>query len=1128
MRSLLKANSALKSLSILLSVVMLNACSGSGETENASPAPAPAPTPSAPSPQNPGIGGPTPGDGGDSINTTSSQVGSVFSNYEELSLDQDKDGLPDDIDSAPSTPLIETAGSSALSVDFIASNIDSQLYQNSIVAGASIQGKIANSHLYTAPFYLLSHSETAGGVAQINAIQIVLDETGSFTTEFGETLPTAISVAAQGYSSEPLVVKAYPANAPLLMAPTADIFTNEVVELSGTNLNNLAELWLGNTKLSYSIGEYSTSIKINLPSIATTNQLTIVSSEHKYDQTIPLKRRITLSADDTIIDANSWWALTNNGKLLLTPENIYPLSRSEIILPVSANVSDLRFYHDQYRSVDAVIWPDTQHVVFGSASTLEKNVVTRLSSLFGAEQLDSLKQLVQYNVKQYLDINTSSTLHDLHNQAISTANENDLQVALESILGLMASANHNVLTHLNRASLATPISGTQGVFDYLDDTFASVFASNVMYEPIMSVSDLRSKPGDNSYSGMKIGLYRNLSVCLGLESVNAPSGLWPSDLCARNTGVYFASLKVTNPVSKQVLKKHVKEYLDTGMIGATGWGILSLSQIAYITSDTGTPLCHMQPCKLEFLTGGLGVGTNVSLTKAQRTAQQIVLGRTMLERVVLPILGEAMGIAADQDQTARCLVSHIVLKAPPSLVSYGTMIADYKKKVDAASKASEVATITLETVVKYAYDVAAGMLATGSLPKCLPEALRKDASANLSKRVGEFAEKVAVPLRYANIATTAMQGFEAITTPEKFTFSVAPRAAITSMTTSSSTDDVPELFSNVDTNTLRIRGTKFVYLKSDNTNYWPKLRLRDRSGQTQTLQLNESHKVNIADLSWVDIAIPVSDLKPLMKKLRGDIINVSIIMDDVDYSDFPGGVLPVLGRDIRWVGQPKVFNARPSIVRTGRLITIQGKNLQSFINRSDLKLRIIDANDPTQTAQIFKVESSSDSQVKFRLPSTVVPPDIYKLRLETSDPSLQLDVPDDVSQGSATGAIRVIPNDASLLQLYDSGAKLDDNIYITVTDANNNLILKDGASIRIEIPPNSAVRARYVYWQNTNLTAQNNGSTVPGGLEIGCDAGGTDQICTYRVIGEVNANGTFKSVRSRGKIKPGEFKNITY
>jgi len=401
--------------------------------------------------------------------------------------------------------------------------------------------------------------------------------------------------------------------------------------------------------------------------------------------------------------------------------------------------------------------------------------------------------------------------------------------------------------------------------------------------------------------------------------------------------------------------------------------------------------------------------------------------------------------------------------------------------------------------------------------------LRQNFFQSLKEKVKEFAEKAAVPIRVANIATTAFQGFQAIYTPEKFTFEVAPRASITSISTSSSNIDeaIPELFSTVESSKLFIRGTKFVYLQSNGENYWPKLRLQDRFGNKQTLQLNETHKVDISDLSWVDIGIPISDLRPLMKKLRGDIINVSIIMDDNDYADFTSEGLPLPGRDIRWVGQAKVFRATPQNARAGRLITINGENLQSFGARADLKLKLIQANDATKTGEIFKLESATADKIKFRLPSSL-PLNFYKLRLETSDPNVQLDVPDDIAIGNLTGAINVLPQSASLVELYDAGAKIDDAIIIYIANATGDLISQNNSFLSLELLDDNPLPAVSMWWKDENLSAQNNGSTTPGQILLTCDSGGTDQICTYRVKGEINVDGTFKAINFRGKLQSGE------
>ncbi|MDT0595928.1 hypothetical protein [Glaciecola petra] len=1100
-------NSLFKSaLLCTVAATLLVACGG-GNSDTAAPA-----IPAAPAE-------PTGEASPPSVATDQTQIGkSVMSaDFDEATFlqDQDKDGLNDTIDNDPFTPLRKVSGEGVLSLAMVASDINGSLQNNVVITGNTVTGRLDNSHKYSPPFYLMWH-----GQAGIQAQEIAVDEHGGFVTSLNEALPTGVSVAAQGIESEALIVQAYTAHSPILFKHQTPIYTGEQAVLEGVHLEAISELFLGDVALNFSVE--NKQIVTHLPQVTSSNVLSWKTDTTTSSIVLPLMREIELFATNSLEVPSEWSALSEQGKIVLSAPHTGVMAPVTISLPVNNKPSYLRFYHANNRSVEAVVWPHSQRIELGVQSTLESLMVKRLSDSLPLDQQSSIKNLIDYSFSLDAGEDSLARISELHEYAYSLESENKLIQEVDKMLAVL-SAQSDAIQSRSFNSFVVNNQSSSSLFDYLDDTFAAVFAGDVMYEPISKVVGFKTEFGANSYSGMKISFYRDAFTCLGLESVNKPAGIWPSDLCARNEGVYFASLQVTNALTNKVLKSHAKEFLDTGMIGASGWGLLSLDQIAYVASDSGAPLCHMQVCKLEFLTGGLGVGTNVTLTKAQQKAQNIVLGRTMLERVVLPIVGSLLGQANVDGATGQCLAKFIATSAPTSLVSYGTMVAEFKKKIDAANNPVEIENIVKETIAKYAYDIAGSMLVTNKLPDCLPKALSDNFFASLKEKVKDFAEKAAIPIRVASIATNAFQGFQAVYTPEKFTFEVAPRASITRISTSNSgiDDDIPELFSTVDSNKLFIRGTKFVYLQSDGENYWPKLRLTDRFGNKQTLQLNESHKIDISDLSWVDIGIPISDLAPLMKKLRGEIINVSIIMDDNDYSDFSSEGLPLPGRDIRWVGQPKIFKATPQNARLGRLITIRGENLQSFAARYDLKLKLIQVNDASKTGEIFKVESATDSKIKFRLPRAL-PLNFYKLRLETSDPNVQLEVPDDIKIGNATGALNVIPNDASLVELYDSGAKIDDAIIIYIANADGDLISQSNDLLRLELLENNPLPAVSMWWNKDNLSAQNGGTTVPGQVLITCDSGGTDQICTYRIKGEVLVGTNFKTINFRGKLETGE------
>lgn len=1038
----------------------------------------------------------------------------ISNSFDEDSIDQDGDGLIDALDNDPITALQRVSGEGALSLAFIGTDIDGSLQKNNILANGNVSGRVDNSGRYSPPFYLLWHH--AKGV---QAQEVSLDEYGHFTVIPEEVEPTGVSITAQGVESDAIIVTTYPAQSPLIFTHESPLIMGNSITLRGINTDAISELWLGNEPLDFTAT--TNTLVTTLPSTAHSNTLIWKSETGVFKQHLMLVREIELAATSHIAELGDWSALSDRSKIILPTQDSTVLSTAIIRLPLSNKPRYLRFYHENNRSVEAVIWPQTRRLVLGTQSTLESHIVRRISAQLKTEQQANVQALIEYTLTTQAGAEALNNLSVLHTKPISLETEQLLKTQVDNMLIALAEQSQIDQLDIFATSKQRPIQRNSSLFDYFDDTFASVFASNVMYQPISKVVNLRSRHGANDYSGMSIGMYRDLSTCVGLESLNQPAGIWPSDLCARNEGVYFASLKVSNALTNKVLKNHVKEYLDTSMIGASGWGIISLDQIAYITSDKGAPLCHMQACRLEFLTGGLGLGTSVSMTNAQKQAQNIVLGRTMLERVVLPVVGYLLGKANVDGDTGKCLAKHILTKAPTSLVSYGTMIAEFKKKVDSANNEDEVLNTLKETVAKYAYDVAASMLASNDLPTCLSASLTNDYLASLKDKVSDFAEKAALPFLIAEVATTAFQGFQAVSTPEKFIFEVAPRASITRVSTSNSTDNIPELFSTVDSNRLLIRGTKFVYLKPDNSHYWPKLRLADRYGNKQTLQLGEQHKIDISDFSWVDIGIPVSDLKPLMKNLRGDIINVSIIMDDIAYPEFSSEGLPLPGADIRWVGQPKLFKATPQNARAGRLMTLRGENLQSFGSRADLKLTLIQANDENNTGEIFKVESATDTKIQFRLPSSL-PINLYKLRLETSDPDVYIDIPNDISKGNLVGAVNVIPQTASLLELYDAGAKIDDAFIVYVANANGDLISQNNEFLSLELLEDNILPAVTMWWQNEGLSAQNNGSTVPGQVSISCDLGGSDQICTYRVKGEINVNGTFKAINFRGKLKNGD------
>ncbi len=872
----------------------------------------------------------------------SSEIIYVNEGFDEQQLDSDKDGLLDAIDAYPDTPLIAASGDQALSIETLATFDEASNTDGNIVMGAVVKGRLLHSEAFTPPFYLIWHGQK-GSVST----PITPDESGDFEAEAPEIFANSVTVSAQGLESTPLLINTVAALAPRIFHNGREVYTGDYVDLEGKNLQDITNISLGDESLDFTIVNDTLTIKI--PDQITSNRLIWQDEKRTYTSQLNLMRTITVKADLTVPDVSRWFAMGSR-KQYLTPIGNHVYAPVQITLPVSSNVQTLRFYHPEYRDLQGLVWPHTREVHLGLKSTIKTALHQKLSPHFAAQDSLSIEAALSQLLDSPAGKASTSALSELHSAPTKFENERLLNQQIELLVHALSEQTNRIFSSERFLNNITQSIGGSSVFDYLDDTFTAIFATNVMYEPISSIVGLRAKPGSNTYADLSIGMYRDASTCVGLTPT-LPRGIWPSDLCVSNSAVYFASVKVTRRVDGKVLKNHVKDMIDPNTIGASGWGITALDEIGYLTSDKGDPLCHMQSCSLEFITGGLGIGTNVSLNKQQQRVYSKVLGRTMLERVVIPSIAWSLSIANVDAATGKCLADFVIKNGASSVKDYGVMIVDFKKKIDAANTQEDVLVIMKDTLFKYAYDVAASMLASEKPPKCLPGP-KSQYLDSLKDKAGKFAKKLAVPFEIANVATQAFQGFNAATAPEMFTFAVAPRAAITRMTSSTSTDNIPDLLSTNDDDRLFIRGTKFVYLKQDNKNYWPKLRLRDKYGNKQTLQLNESHKVDISDLSWVDIAIPVSDLRPLMKKLRGDIINVSIIMDDQAYPEFSSEGLPLPGRDIRWVGQPKLFKATPQNIRRGRLLTLLGENLQSFSNRSDLKLKYIQSDGNRQKNQI--------------------------------------------------------------------------------------------------------------------------------------------------------------------------------
>ena len=159
-----------------------------------------------------------------------------------------------------------------------------------------------------------------------------------------------------------------------------------------------------------------------------------------------------------------------------------------------------------------------------------------------------------------------------------------------------------------------------------------------------------------------------------------------------------------------------------------------------------------------------------------------------------------------------------------------------------------------------------------------------------------------MPLAVANAVNQAYQGWQILIAPEKIVFDVAPRAAITDMTTSSGERT---LYADSGSDFLRLYGTNLV--DQTDTGYYPDLVLSDRSGNTARMAITESQVHDASDFSWTDLRITVNELTPLIDQLGGSRFDVTLEMDHADYSGFPDGVLPLPGTHFDWIGDARLI-----------------------------------------------------------------------------------------------------------------------------------------------------------------------------------------------------------------------------
>lgn len=981
--------------------------------------------------------------------------------YREQPLDSDADGIADDADpnphAAPEAPLAGTP----LRIDTLISPRPNRDLHNLIMASEPVEINVTGLYAYGNPWWVRWHH--AGGIW---VEPVTPDATGRLRLTAPELKAEAVSVVAGHYVTEPHPVRSHMARAPLIYPVDQPIRAGNTVKLSGEYLDQVTHIALGNSALTL-VSQQPESITVRLPEHPFSQQLTIEDDWGRSQAfALPVVRPVELVADEALQSPGDWQLLTDHA--IHTPDEPFTLWIA------AGETRVLRLTHDDRPvSLQALVLPGDRQIKLGGGSTLTAWLWRFRTGQGGSRPIDF-----------------ASVLPGLTNQLASVHIR--LTEALNGDFQAINDSRKAFNSQIHQLAWEQPIAAPEkmeptprwGILDYVGDTIDAIFAGGPLYEPIVNVANQRAKSGSDNYANIAVGYLRDLTSCGDLST--QPTGAWPSDLCLENDSALFVSARVIDWRSDEVLADHIQNPLDANIIGGNSLGILNVATVAYLSGSGGT-LCKMRPCRIEVLTGGLGMGTTTNLNASERQVADWLLARTLIDRLIFPIIESVTGLDEDSD-TLGCFAEELLKPSTTSTASFLITVSDFAQKVAQSNSESDVKVHIQETLIPIVLDKLYGLATFDDLEPCLANLaadVKNEVLDNVADRLEQVASSAALPIRVASALSDAYQFLEIASNPRRVVFDVAPRGAITEMTTSGNSRR--ELFFDQPTQYLRLRGTQLIDPLEGG--YWPDLSLKDRAGSQVSMAITQDHVYDASDFSWVELHIPVSDLTPLINQLGGSQFDVDLVYTHKTYTGFPNEVLTIPGTSFRWFGDARLVGLDTGLIRAGESGVLRGESLE-ILQRHDLQLVLFNATIGTFSAE--SVRYVSGSKLVFTVPD-YVPSGQYEMSVLAGDQPLL----------TAETDAQVLAANGSFIRLLDNGANQDDEIGLTLLNQQAGDLQPPDFNSSILLPTSSGTYDIWVGWEPGDLTDSSGQTQTLDELKVTCINGSDDGVCTVRLVAEI-------------------------
>jgi len=991
--------------------------------------------------------------------------------------DKDRDGIQDKYDLEPlqETVFAEEMGSQAFIFDSVFGKINGRLLENTVVKNSTIQINLLGAETHSGPAWVIF--ETVEGY-RAQSPEIINSELWQIKVpdEFGQI--RGIHLAKGNYRTRSIDTDFIYQNQPIIYPYLNSVSAAETIQLDGINLAQVEQVKLGLETLEI-VDKTDTELTVIMPTSAMTSELSLLSGNTSSNKiSLSFTSTVQLSIDESIG--------TNHTYQTYLGSEIYLKPGFTLSMTVSAHQPTVLNWRVKSSNsamppttIKSLILPGQEHIKVGPLNSLMAEL---------------------YQVSHYLKLAPSNDWNDVVRQFSSFAGLDQAK----SYISAMQS-------HLNDATDIDRNVHIRSLIKQINSTTKLASENNLkldggLGDNVVSVVSHRATYGQSSFVGFELSDKAGCDLSALSLFGSTPDNQWPSDLCITNSSSVYASVAVykgDSPVydksSDRISTAHINSVLDTGTLGSA-WGVFSLfDSIIYPHTPDNKPLCRLQKCYVEILTGGLtpykGIDEfDVALTEDEKKVIAQLKGRFILEKIIQPAIQTILSIS--DPGISKCISDNIL----KDKAFYIPTTVNFARDLNQAVSLSDKYDAFDKNYGAYLYK---NLLSEPTLVNSCLAPIASSIQGSLQDKAVTVVSNLGVYIKVAGFAKTAYELFIDVLTPEKIVYLVDPAAQIVDV----SPGEI-DLLDSVDGRSLTISGRNLGTASN--------LIIQDAGGLIATLPLRSEFLMpsNIYQhYTLTEHRIPLSELFPLLTDMSSSDITFSMQIDGsypgYDYPDYPqyddSLVIPP-SREVLLRTVPKIYGSTPYSASVGQLVEVIGERFTHYDSEGTLLTMkgepITDSNGVTtspefQTAPIIL----NDQVLKFYVPYNV-PTGDYEISISDATPSAMRD------ELVMPHKMKVNEKGLPSITFSDRGPDIDDLMIIELIDSDGEtVILLDETGTPVDnpdgtdygfrvIPTNNGTHYLSIIWDYALFGERR----APAAIKIRCVNPSNKNInCTYRI-----------------------------